>query len=171
MKEFLMRLFTKALLTVTAGALGVLYAADAYTPLRLYQGTWKATSQSASGVATTKIIANECARIGQFFGCQQTIDGKPGALILFLPAGQPGHYYTQAVTVEGFATGRGDLLIEADRWTYSSKSKQDGKDMFHRTTNEFSGANRIHYEQAESPDGEHWVVKATGDEQKADAAK
>src|SRR5579883_1760776 len=82
-----------------------------------------------------------------------------------------GHYYTQAVTMEGLATGRGDLLIEGDRWTYSSKSKQDGKDVFHRTTNRFSGTNRIHFEQAESPDGEHWVVKMSGDEQRVEPAK
>ncbi len=168
-----MRFFTTAglIAAIMAGAAGLAHGADAYTALRLYQGTWKATSQSAGGAPTSKIIANECARIGQFFGCQQTIDGKAGALILFLPAGQPGHYYTQAITNEGFATGRGELLIEGDRWMYSSKSKQDGKDVFHRTTNDFTGANRIHFEQAESADGEHWVVKASGDEEKVDTTK
>jgi hypothetical protein len=169
-EDFSMRFLTKAglLATITTGAAGLMYGADAYTPLWLYQGTWKATSQSAGGAPTSKIINNECARIGQFFGCQQTIDGKAGALILFLPVGQQGHYYTQAVTMEGLATGRGELLIEGDRWTYSSKSKQDGKDVFHRTTNDFTGANRIHFEQAESADGEHSVVKSSGDEEKVE---
>jgi uncharacterized protein (TIGR02246 family) len=139
---------------------------DVYTSLKLYQGTWKATSQAVGGAPTSKTIANQCALIGQFFGCQQTIDGKPGALILFLPTAPEGHYHTQAVTGEGFATGRGDLLIEGDRWTYSSKAKQDGKDTFYRTTNVFSGTDRIHFERAESADGEHWVVKASGDEQR-----
>ncbi len=168
-----MRFFTQTavLMAITSGAAGRVYGADPYTPLRLYEGTWKATSQSEGGAPTSKIIANECARIGQFFGCQQTVDGKAGALILFLPAGPSGHYFTQAVTMEGFATGRGDLLIEGDGWTYSSKSKQDGKDVFHRTTNRFSGTNRIHFEQAESPDGEHWVVKMSGDEQRVEPAK
>ena len=155
------------LAAMIAGAAGMAYGADAYTPLGLYQGTWKTTNQAATGgPVTSKVIANECARIGQFFGCQQTIDGKPGALILFLPAAQPGHYYTQAVTAEGFATGRGDLLIEGDRWTYSSKSKEDGKETFYRTTNQFTGSDRIHFEQAESADGEHWTVKASGDERR-----
>jgi hypothetical protein len=139
------------------------FAADPYAPLKLYQGTWKATSP---GSATPTTIHNDCARIGRFFGCQQTIDGKPGALLLFLPTSQPGHYYSQAVTAEAFATGRGDLLIEGDRWTYSSKSKQDGKETFYRTINQFQGSTRIHFEQAESPDGEHWETKASGDEQR-----
>ena len=51
------------------------------------------------------MITNECARIGQFFGCQQTINVKPGALILFLPAAHAGNYYMRAVTAEGLATG------------------------------------------------------------------
>lgn len=125
---------TTLLAAMFVGAINLAHAADAYAPLWLYQGTWKATSQASGGPVTSKVIANECARIRQFLGCQQTIDGKRGALILFLPTAQPGHYNTQAVTVEGFATGGGELLIESDRWTYSSKSKQDGKETLYRTT-------------------------------------
>src|SRR5579883_1760775 len=91
MKEMPMRFFTQTavLMAITSGAAGRVYGADPYTPLRLYEGTWKATSQSEGGAPTSKIIANECGRIGQFFGCQQTVDGKAGALILFLPSGRP----------------------------------------------------------------------------------
>ncbi len=149
-----------AILLAAAAAHG----ADAYTPLWLYQGTWKAQSKSETA---PKTIANQCARMGQFFGCQQTVDGKPGALILFLPRdGAPGHYYTQAVNMEGRALGRGDLLIEGSRWTYSSQSVEDGKTTYYRTTNEFTGKNRIHFEVSDSSDGEHWRVTMSGDEQR-----
>jgi len=100
---------------------------------------------------------------GRFFACQQTINGKPGALIIFVPSGQPGHYYTQAVLQEGFATGRGELQIEGERWTYSSKSDQNGRTLYHRTINVFSGKNRIHFEQSESSDGQNWTTTASGD--------
>lgn len=69
---------------------------------------------------------------------------------MFVPATAPGNYYTQAVLPEGWATGRGELRIDGDHWTYSSKTEQDGKTVYHRTTNVFSGKNRIHFEQAES---------------------
>ncbi len=154
-----------------AAGSGMAFGADAYAPLRLYQGTWRVKSGHGGDAAKATVLSNECARIGQFFGCQQTVDGKPEALILFLPHGEPGHYYTQAVTAEGRAMGRGDLVIAGSRWTYSSKSDDGGKQTWYRTTNEFTGADRIHYEQAESSDGEHWVVKGSGDEERAGGGK
>ena len=150
---------------------GMAFGADAYAPLRLYQGTWRVKSGHGGDAAKATVLSNECARIGQFFGCQQTVDGKAEALILFLPYGKPGHYYTQAVTVEGRAMGRGDLEIEGSRWTYSSKSDDGGKQTWYRTTNEFSGTDRIHYEQAESSDGVKWVVKGAGDEERGGGGK
>ena len=61
-------------------------------------------------------------------------------------------------------TGRGELRIDGDHWTYSSKTEQDGKTVYHRTTNVFSGKNRIHFEQAESTDGQSWSVTGSGEE-------
>ncbi len=152
---------------ILAAACPLAQAADAYAPLRLYQGTWKATRKPSGGAAASNVLVNQCEKLGPFFECLQTVDGKTGALILFLPSGPEGHYYTQAVTAEGFATGRGDLVIEGSRWTYSSKSQQDGKVTYQRTVNVFSGEDRIHFEQAESTDGEHWTTQASGDEERA----
>lgn len=135
-----------------------------YGPLWLYKGTWKATKNVKNADPITNTIRNDCAVAGRFFVCQQTINEKPGALIIFVPAGSPGSYYTQAVLQEGFATGRGELRIEGDHWTYSSKAAQKEKTMYHRTTNTFTGKNHIHFEQSESSDGEHWTITATGDE-------
>ena len=137
---------------------------DPYTPLRLYQGTWSATQTSPRSEPATREIANDCAMVGRFFACQQTVNGKPGAMIIFVPAAAPGDYYTQAVVQEGLATGRGELHIEGDRWTYSSKAQRDGKTVYHQTTNVFTGRNHIHFEQLESPDGKKWTVTMSGEE-------
>jgi hypothetical protein len=135
----------------------------AYEPLWLYKGAWKGTRKAGNAAPVTNTIKNDCALAGRFFVCQQTVDGKPGALLIFVPAGSPGSYYTQAVLQEGFATGRGELRIEGNRWTYSSKAERNGKTTYHRTTNVFTGKDRIHSEQLESNDSEHWTITATGD--------
>ncbi len=135
-----------------------------YRPLWLYEGSWKATRGDAQGKPVATEIANDCARVGRFFACQQTVDGKAGPMIVFLPADKPGDYYTQSVMTDGLAGGRGELHIEGDRWTFLGKSEKDGKLTYYRTTNVFTGTDHIHYEQAESSDGKTWTVTGGGDE-------
>jgi len=132
-----------------------------YAPLWLYQGTWKAQKK---GKDTADEIANECKLIGKYFGCQQTVNGKLGALIVFVPREKAGQYYTQALLPDDRATGRGELEIDGDHWTYMGKDQEGDKTTYHRTTNIFTGKDNIHYEQSESTDGVHWTVTASGDE-------
>jgi hypothetical protein len=137
-----------------------------YAPLWLYQGNWIVTPKNAVAGAKPDRLENQCGKIGRYFACQQTVNGKVGSLIIFIPAEKSGHYYTQAVLPEGWATGRGELQIEGDHWTYLGKDESNGKTTYYRTTNEFTGKDRIHYEQAESPDGQHWTAKNSGDEKR-----
>ena len=143
-----------------------LFAADPYEPLTLYQGSWEAKT---TGAEKPDHLTNECARVGRFYACQQTVNGKPGALLVFVPAEPAGLYYTQAILQEGFATGRAELRIDGNRWTYSSKSERNGKTKYHRTLNTFTGRDKIHYEIGESDDGQTWTVTRSGDEQRANS--
>jgi hypothetical protein len=140
---------------------------DAYAPLWLYKGSWQISRQNQP----PEKLVNLCSLVGRYFVCEQTANGTPGALLIFIPAGKPGKYYTQNVRPEGRASGRGDLEIAGDRWIYSSTWDAGGKTIYYRTTNVFSGKNRIHFEQAESTDNKEWVVKATGDEVRLTTAK
>jgi hypothetical protein len=161
------RVMRKAwLIAVLTGAFcsNVMAVDPVYRPLWQYEGSWKATPAEARGKPAATEITNDCAMVGRFFACQQTIDGKPGPMIVFLPAEKAGDYYTQSVSGEGLAGGRGDLHIEGDHWTYLGKSEKDGKVTYYRTTNVFTGPDKIHYEQAESPDGKNWTVTGGGDE-------
>jgi hypothetical protein len=136
-------------------------AADAYTPLSLYSGSWQVTHKDQP----PEKLTNQCARIGRFFACEQTVNGVPGNLLIFIPVpDKPGHYYTQNVRPEGRASSRGDLEIQGDRWVFSSTWDQGGSTVYYRTTNVFSGRNKIQYEQAESKDNQNWVVKNSGTE-------
>ena len=149
-----------------------LSAADAvYAPLWLYDGGWQVSAQNLAAGAKPDRLLNECHQIGTYFGCQQTVNGKVSALIVFIPAGKKGHYYTQSVRPEGFASGRGELEIDGDRWTYMSRSLEDGKSKYYRTTNKFTGKDSIHYESSESTDSTHWTVTGSGDEVRAAKTK
>jgi hypothetical protein len=153
-------LFALALLTPLRGA-----APDpVYAPLWLYQGTWHITAKNLASGAKPEELRNQCALVGKYFACQQTVDGQIGALIIFIPADKPGHYYTQNVMPQGRASGRGDLEISGDRWTYSSTWDQGGKTVYYRNTNVFVGKDHIHFEQAESSNGKDWTVKNSGEE-------
>jgi hypothetical protein len=83
---------------------------------------------------------------------------------VFLPAGKPEHFYTQSIMPDGRATGRNDLQISGDVWTYTSRRDEGGKTTFYRTLNTFSGKSRIHFESDHSDNGKDWTVDASGDE-------
>ncbi len=141
--------------------------ASEYSALWRYQGTWRVTSKAG---AKPDVLINQCSVLGQFFACGQNVNGQPGGLVVFIPNGKPGHFYTQTIMPEGRATGRDDLQISGDQWIYSSRRDEGGKTTFYRTTNTFSGRNRIHYEQAQSTDGSQWTVQSSGDEVRVGAA-
>lgn len=132
-----------------------------YRSLWLYNGTWKVTRNAA---AKPDELKNECALIGKYFACQQTVNGQLSALIIFVPRDKPGQYYTQSINPQGRAMGRGDLEISGDHWTYTSNWDEGGKTTYYRTTNIFTGKTRIHFEQEESSDGKQWKVTNSGDE-------
>jgi hypothetical protein len=144
----------------------LLIAAKAAHPseaaLSLYGGTWQI---SQSGSAPYQ-LANQCEAIGKYFACQQSVNGKVSGLLVFIPADQPGRYWTQTILPEGRATGRDSLEISGNRWTYTSSRQEGSKTTYYRTTHIFAGNNRIHFEQAESTDGKQWTVKNQGDQTK-----
>ncbi len=146
--------------TVQAGA-GSTQSDAVYAPLRLYNGTWRVARKDAP---KPDVLVNKCALLGIYYACAQDVNGKPGALIIFLPADKPGHYYVQNIMPEGRASGRSDLEIEGNEWTYSNRWNEGGKTTYYKTRNTFSDKDHIHFEQSESSDGKDWKVTMSGDE-------
>jgi len=135
---------------------------DSLTPLMLYNGTWQV---SHAGGAKPDLLVNQCAKTGHFVTCDQSVNGGPSALLVFIPRpDKPGHYYTQNIRPEGRATSRGDLEISGDVWTFLSNWDNSGHTIYYRTVNTFVSRSRIKYEQAESSDGKDWKVTASGEE-------
>jgi len=163
-----LRILMLVVLASLAGAMHVEAAVDpVYAPLWLYQGTWRVSRSDLAAGAKPDELKNQCALLGKFFACQQTINGQAGALLIFIPAAAAGHYYTQNIRLDGFASGRSDLEIAGDHWTYTSTRDASGRTIYYRTTNVFDGKSRIHFESAESSDGKNWKVTASGDEVRA----
>ena len=134
---------------------------DPYAPLKLYEGAWRLQI----GSKPPDEISNRCAQLSTFFVCEQVVNGKRAALITFLPKDQPGQYWTNSLSPDAKANGRGELTIMGDRWVYL------GHDIkYYRTVNIFTGRDRIHFESAESDDGEKWVVTNSGEESRVIAA-
>ena len=143
-------------------------AADLYAPLWLYNGSWNVTHKDQP----PETLTNHCVLVGRFFTCEQTVNGLPGNLLIFIPVpGRPSHYYTQNVNPEGRASPRADLEIQGDRWVFSSTWNQGGSTVYYRTANVFTGRNKIQYEQAESSDNKNWTVKNSGEEIRTTSSK
>lgn len=138
--------------------------APVFSSISLYQGNWQATPGMSGSAPDT--ISNHCEEFSEYYACQQTVNGKVGALIVFVYAGTTGHFNTQAILPNGSAQGRGDLLIEGQRWTFSGKSTDSGKTTYFRTINDWHGHDRIHFEVAHSSDGKDWVIDHQGDERR-----
>ncbi len=137
-------------------------AGDAYAPLRLYAGAWQVTKASAPAGKPDRLV-NDCVEIGRYFACQQTVNGRPGALVLFIPDRVAGQYHNQVVLPDGAALGPpGTLVIAGERWTYLGQP--DPKGVRYRTTNVFHGRDHIHFEVAQSSDGKSWTTTMAGDE-------
>jgi hypothetical protein len=154
----------RLLFVILLACSGVFAADSPLEPLWQYQGTWQFTMNVPGSAPVSNKIQNDCIEIGQFFLCQQTVDGKVTALLTFTPSQTKGTYYTQPILPDGRAAGRGELEIQGDRWTYPSKEEENGKTKYYRITNVFSGRDHIHFERSESEDGKTWKVLASGDE-------
>jgi hypothetical protein len=139
-------------------------ATPAFSSISLYQGNWQVTPGMSGSAPDT--LSNHCEEFTEYYACQQTVNGKVGALIVFVYAGTPGHYNTQAILPNGFAQGRGDLMIEGQRWTFAGKNTDGGKTTYFRTVNDWRGHDQIHFEVSHSADGKTWVIDHQGDERR-----
>lgn len=156
-----------AILPLAAFLSVVAYAAPPappYASLLVYQGNWKITRKSAGPNAKPDLLQNQCAPLGKFFTCQQTVNGSVVALLIFISTDQPGRFITQTVLPEGRAAGKGELQISGNRWVFGSSWNQGSKTTRYQTINVIEDKNHIHFEQQESSDGVHWETKDSGDD-------
>lgn len=142
-------------------------ASDPLAQLTILNGEWTVTSpHTMAGPGKTDSLVNHCYLTDAYYTCEQVVNGKPMALIVFTATETAGSYHTQIVLPNGYSTGRADLKIDGSHWTYLGKStSDDGKTTtWYRTENVFTGRDRIHFEQYESNDNTSWKKTNEGDE-------
>lgn len=131
----------------------------------LYNGTWKVTRKDSPKPST---MVNNCAKLGRFYACDQSVDGGLSALLIFIPrADKPGRYYTQNIRAEGRATNRGDLEISGNTWTFFSNWDSGGSTVFYKTVDTFVSKTHITYQQLESTNNRDWKVTNSGEQTRA----
>lgn len=144
-------------------------AGDPYAALRLYDGKWDLVPADSTQKPTH--LENRCAKTGLFFACEQAVDGKSVALVVFLPVKNTGgngqEYRTDALSADAGAPGDwSTLTIDGARWVYAWKDVKDGKRTYWRNINVFSGPDAIHFEIQRSDDGAAWTTRQSGDERR-----
>ena len=135
-----------------------------YSSLPLYNGTWQIKRSGGGAGAKPDTLVNQCSGLGSYYTCAQTVNGQTMGLLVFIPKGVPNHFYTQTIKPDGRATGRDELQIEGDVWTYRSRRDENGKTTYFRTINTFTGKNKIHFESAHSSNNTDWTTDASGDD-------
>ena len=134
--------------------------------LRFYNGKWQLISGDQKAPTN---IENHCAQTGVFYSCEQIVDGKTAALVVFLPMSKTGgeEYRTHVLTPDAKPSGNlHDLTIEGDKWFYTWNSTETGTKVFWRDVITFSGPDKIHFEIQSSADGNTWETQKQGDEQR-----
>lgn len=126
-------------------------AADPYDALKAMDGHWRVTT----GSGRIETVDNACSRTGLFFVCEETVQGKPAALVVFRPKGgredrgdrEGGKlaYQVQTLTAGGDRPGPWkDLVIDGTTWTISDAEHQGGRKT--RTVITHSGPDYMHVE-------------------------
>lgn len=140
---------------------------DPYAPLQLYDGTWEVAAQS--NLEKVQRFTNHCVRTGVFFECEQVVEGKTSALMVFMPttrlASGAQVYRIEVLRPDGARPGDWNALtIDGSRWVYTWEAKDEGHTSRWRNTNVFSGTDKIHFEIETSADGKNWKSVKVGDE-------
>ena len=160
-----------AMTALLAGMPGHAAAAhDPYRALKLYDGRWAMTLGDGHAIALT----NRCSQLARAYVCEQLVDGKPVAMVIYVPAGSESGsatFDTLAVPYGGAAPGPWNkLTIDGDHWEYRSSQTVAGHTSYARVVNDFDGPDHIRFVQQRSSDGTIWTTVASGDEQRVPAA-
>ena len=143
-------------------------AADPLAPLSAYQGMWKGESETLdspydkAGKSPPVALQNDCHRWAGFYACAQTVDGRPGALLVFTYTGTPGVYTSSPVPSDGSPARSGKLLIDGDVWTFPWEGTHDGAPVHFRVVNRFVTPDEIEVRREASTDGKTWTLIGRG---------
>jgi hypothetical protein len=143
---------------------------DPFAPLAIYSGTWTIHAEhpwSGAAPGTTDHLVSHCQRFTLYFACEQTVNSKPQALLVYTASDTPGKLHSRLINPDGLAGGRGDLTLDGNHWTYLDKPPAPLKGNWSRTENFILDHDHIRFEEYESPDeGKTWTKTNAGTEER-----
>jgi hypothetical protein len=156
------------LLALLQNASGGQPAPDPFAPLVVYNGTWTVQAEHPWGggpPGTPDHLVSRCQRFTLYFACEQTVNGKPQAFLVYTAGSSSGMLHTRFITPDGLAGGRGDLTLDGNHWTYLDKPPATLKGNWSRVENFILDHDHIRFEEYESADeGKSWVKTNSGTE-------
>ncbi|HEY4356564.1 MAG TPA: hypothetical protein VGN16_12505 [Acidobacteriaceae bacterium] len=137
---------------------------SAFAPLHVYEGTWNVHAQHPfSGGSGPDTLVNHCHEDQAFYTCEQVVNGKPAALVIYTVSGEAGKFDVDNVLPNGHASSDTDLLIRGGQWTYITNDAPHHPTF--RVENTFHGPDAIHFEMFSTPDGgKTWTKVNEGDD-------
>jgi len=142
--------------------------------LKVLAGTWKSDGQAydtefSKATKDTATLHNDCWQSGEFYACDQIVDGMSRALIVFSFNAKDGTYNNYAIQAGGAPAGPGGILtIAGNTWTYAPRMNADAKPPFFRTVNVFDGRATIHYKIEFTRDNQTWTKTREGTERRVE---
>jgi hypothetical protein len=148
-------------------------AANGIDTIYAYEGTWKCETEHFKTAYSepkkeSTTLRNDCWRSGGYFACDQFVDGKSVALIVFTYDAKEDVFHNYAVPVDGGEASSGKLLVKGNVWTFpwQATSKTNGQPIYFHVVNVFTTPDAIEYRQEFSSDQAHWTVMSKGVEKK-----
>jgi len=134
-------------------------------------GTWKMQMtyvESAHSKARTEsmTVKNDCWRSDFFYVCNQIIDDKSRALIVFFYDPVAKRYGSYPIAVGADTVHPANVLVDEKSITFPYDIQDNGKTVHMRITNTFKTPDTLDFKQEYSEDGQKWVTMATAVEQR-----
>ena len=139
---------------------------DPFAALEVYEGTWTVRAEHPfSGGAGPDTLVNHCTRGQAFYSCEQTVNGKAAALVVFTLSDTPGRYAVNTILPNGHTSSGTDLMIEGDHWTFLTHGATG--EASYKTENTFHRRDSIRFLIERSADGTHWETINQGDDSRS----
>jgi hypothetical protein len=158
----------------SAGAAGNDANADPIGKLAVYAGSWNSrivhyrTTYTQARVETT-LARNDCWRSDVYYACDQFINGRSAAFVVYTYSAGERLYHIQVIPKNGVAVATGTLAITGNAWTFPWQYQANGKTIFVKIVNVFPDTNTIEFHEAFSYDRKHWTPTADGVERRTNA--
>ena len=132
-----------------------------------YAGTWKmqlnyVESAHSKARAESMTVANDCWRSDYFYVCNQIIDGKSRALVVFFYDPVAKRYGSYPIAVGADTVHPATVVVDEKSITFPYDMQDNGKTVHMRIVNTFTTADTLDFRQEYSEDGQKWVTMATG---------